>query len=211
MELLLKDHKRLTTAKASFVSLFIDCYTMSHPHLSQGALFLSDLALRTGRFCPWLFSDSSLLEQQFCLGLILPSSECDNVQTHFWLTQLIGVVVLLASSGQKPRSLLNILKCTEHLLLQIHHIIPPRKELTSSKCQQCGGRESCTPLNGINLVWLQHLHRIFMFYFVQLCLLPCTGSLYDTYGMALHLSALLHYSAVDLENLFSSLLQPCNL
>lgn len=86
-----------------------------------------------------------------------------------------GEELLLASSGQKPRSLLNILKCTEHLLLQIHHI-HSRKELTSSKCQQCGGRESCTPLVSQSSL-AAALASIFMFYFVQLCLLPAAHSM----------------------------------
>lgn len=73
LELLLKDHKPLIAAKASFVFLFTDCYTTSHPHLSQGALFPSDLALRTGRFCPWRFSDSTLSPRAIVLCGVDPA------------------------------------------------------------------------------------------------------------------------------------------
>lgn len=110
--------------------------------------------------------------------------------------------VLVASSGHKPRLLLNILKHTGQLL--------PHKNYLTQMSTVLRMTEPCTTINWISLLCLQYLHEIFVL-FVLLFKISSVLSHTKDFGMALHLSDLLHYSAVAWKTFFSSFRQSYSL
>lgn len=87
----------------------------------------------------------------------LPKGPLAKSGDNFVFTIVRGVGnLLLASSGKKPRLLLNILKCTEQLLFQIR-ILPPQRITQPQNVSSAEDKKACATLTGINLLWLQIL------------------------------------------------------